>query len=502
MKQIVKHNIYIITGIILLNIVSYFVFFRMDFTANSRYSLSKVSKNVIKNNKRPIVVDFYVTEDLPQDVKKLAREFKHLLKEYKSLSNVSFTINTIFPDNNEKGRQAAEAGIQPILKEIRERDLEKIQKIFMGAVFTIGSKQAVIPFINANTPLEYEITRLIEQASDTAIKPHIGFVYGHGEANFNRMPQFINELSHLTDMSMADLSSSENLNQFNVLCIIDPQDSYTPYEIARLEQYLDKGGRMFIALNHAKGQLNDNQNTGFINRTGIEDMLERKGLKIKYDFVVDNNCGTITVNQRHGFINIPNNISFPYLPIITNFSKHTITYGLSAILLPFASSIERVKTQSTYIFTPLAQTSSLSGIQQAPLFFNLQKEWTKRDFNHPNNIVAALLTNDDNSSAIIAVTDADFMINDIGLYAHPLRADNINFAINSIEWLSDNSGLIQLRNKFTTFASLDQIDENTKEFLKYLNFLLPIIIIIIAAIVNYRKNSRKRINRSRPGYID
>ena len=141
-------------------------------------------------------------------------------------------------------------------------------------------------------------------------------------------------------------------------------------------------------------------------------------------------------------IEFQTNISFPYLPIITNFSKHTITYGLRSMLLPFASSIEQVKTHSAYIFSPLAKTSGISGIQQAPVFFNLQKQWTRRDFNSPHNIVAALLTNEDNNSAIVAITDADFLINDVGIFAHPLRTDNINFAINSIECLADNSGLI------------------------------------------------------------
>lgn len=498
MRQIVKDNIYIISGIILLNIVSYFVFVRMDFTANSRYSLSKVSKNFIRNNQEPITVDFYVTEDLPQDLKKVAKEFKALLKEYKSLSNTSFTINTIYPDNNEKGIQAIEAGIHPLYKEFREMDMEKIQKIFMGAVFKIGEKQSVIPAISAETPIEYEITRILKQASDTQ-KPVIGFVMGHGEAPLNRMALFINELSHLTDMSMIDLNSSEPLEKYSALCIIDPQDNYKPEELDLLENYLNQGGRLFIALNHAKGQINDSQNHGFINRTGIEDRLEKKGLKIRYDFVIDNNCGTLTFNQKHGFINFQNNISFPYLPIINNFSKHTITAGLNSMLLPFASSIEQVKTTSTYIFTPLARTSSMSGIQQAPLFFNLQKQWNRRDFNHPYNTVAALLINDDNNSAIITITDADFIMNDIERLGY---TDNINFALNSIEWLADNSGLIQLRNKFTIFTSLDPVDEPTKEFLKYLNFFLPILIILIAAIVHFRKNQRKRINRSRPGYVD
>lgn len=501
MKQLIRNNIYIIVCILLINIGMSFVFIRIDFTSNNRYSLSKVSKTIVQNTLDPITVDFYVTENLPQDLKKLAKEFVYLLKEYKSLSNVNFTINIIHPNNEQTGQKAIEAGIQPLLIEISERDLEKIQNIFMGAIFRIGNKQSVIPFINHNTPLEYEITRLLKQSTDT-LKPRVGFIKGHREASLGQMPQLINELSHLTDISVIDLFNTHELERYNVLCIIDPKDVYSPYEKEQIDKYLREGGRLFVALNHAVGQINESQNNGFINWTGIEDILEEKGLKIQYDFVVDNNCGTITVNQQNGFMNYQSSVSFPYLPIITNFSKHTITHGLNAILLPFASSIQQVKTNSTYIFTPLATTSSISGRQQAPIFFNLQKQWTRRDFNSPHNIVAALLTNEDNNSAIVAITDADFLINDVGIFAHPLRTDNINFAINSIEWLADNSGLIKLRNKFTTFATLEPIDDYAKNFLKYFNFLLPIILTLGYAGIRFRFNRNKRINRSHPGYID
>lgn len=282
MNKIIKDIIYILVTVLVINVLSCFLFFRWDFTVTKRYSLSKVSKNIIRNNNEPVVVDFYVTEDLPQDIKKLAKEFQSLLKEYKSLSNSNFVINIINPDNTEKEFKAAQAGIKPIYNEIRERDLEQIQRIFIGAVFHIGQKQAVIPKINFDTPLEYEITRLFKQAADT-LKPTIGFVRGHQEATFNHIPQLINELSHLTEMKVVDLNSPQSLNDCNVICIIDPKDSYSAYEIDRLDKYLDKGGRLFIALNHAIGQLGD-RNSGYINRTGLEDMLEKKGLKIKFDF--------------------------------------------------------------------------------------------------------------------------------------------------------------------------------------------------------------------------
>ena len=499
MKRILQNSIYLLITILAINILSYFLFFRLDFTMNKRYSLSKVSKNIVKKNTLPVTVDFYITEDLPQDIKKLAKEFQSMLKEYKSLSNVSFTVNTINPNTSEKEFKANRTGIQPLYKEIRERDLEKIQKIYIGAMIRVGNSKTVLPQINYNTPIEYELTRILKQASDT-LKPSIGFVHGHGEATINHMPQLIHELSHLTDLSIVDLNAATPpLSQFNVLCIIDPKDTYSAFEIEQLNKYLDQGGRLIIALNHAIGQLSGERNSGFINRTGIEDMLEKKGLKVKYDFVVDNNCGTIALNQHYGFIQFQSNVSFPYLPIITNFSKHTITYGLNSMLLAFASSIEQVKTQSTYIFTPLAMTSSISGIQQAPVFFNFQKQWTKNDFNHPHNIVAALLTNNDNNSAIVTITDADFISNEIVTGGH---TDNINFAINSIEWLADNSGLIKLRNKFTTFSALEPTGDSVREFLKYLNFLTPIILIAFTALIHFRRKQKKRINRSHPGYVD
>ncbi len=303
MKTLIKNNLYTIIGIVLLNVLSAILFVRIDFTFNNRYSLSKVSKEAIQEIKEPITIDFYITEDLPQDIKKVAKEFISLVKEYKSRSRVPFSINTIYPNTEQKGNMALASGIQPILVELRERDMEKIQNVFMGAVIKIGNKQSVIPYINHNTPIEYEITRILKQTTDT-VKPHIAFVSGHREASLGQMPQLINELSHLTDISVIKLFNAGDLNRFNVLCIVGPQDMYTPYEKEQIEKYLSNGGRLFVALNHAVGQLNESQHNGYINPTGLEDVLAEKGLKILPDFVVDNNCGTMTVNQHNGAIRV------------------------------------------------------------------------------------------------------------------------------------------------------------------------------------------------------
>jgi len=308
------------------------------------------------------------------------------------------------------------------------------------------------------------------------------------------------ELSHSAKIESMRIDQFTDLNDYKVICIVGPKESFSKEELVRLGQYLEQGGRLYIALNHAVGQISYSQNNGFINRVGIEDMLEEFGLKINYDFVVDNYCGRILVTQDQGFLQLQSDRHFPYIPIIQNFSSHVITKGLNAMLLQFASSITNVKTTSAYTFTPLAKSSSISGVQKVPVFFDIYKTWTrKHDFNQPYNTVAALLNNEDNNSAIVVITDADFMEDK---FFDPFYISNINFAVNSIEWLADDSGLIKLRNKYIENQSLKVVSDSYRRFLKYTNFFLPIVLVLLIGLYQYREYKRKRLRRSQPGHID
>ncbi len=129
------------------------------------------------------------------------------------------------------------------------------------------------------------------------------------------------------------------------------------------------------------------------------------------------------------------------------------------------------------------------------------KTWTrKHDFNQPNNTVAALLSNEDNNSAIVVITDADFMEDK---FFDPFYISNINFAVNSIEWLADDSGLIKLRNKYIENQSLKVVSDSYRRFLKYTNFFPAHRAGITYRTIPIQRNiKRKRLRRSQPGRID
>ena len=79
---------------------------------------------------------------------------------------------------------------------------------------------------------------MLKQASDT-IKPRIGFVRGHGETTLNLMSELVDELSHLTDITVVDL----NLNTYedcNVLCLIIPKTTFPPMKSPNWKNFFPK----------------------------------------------------------------------------------------------------------------------------------------------------------------------------------------------------------------------------------------------------------------------
>jgi ABC-type uncharacterized transport system involved in gliding motility auxiliary subunit len=73
--------------------------------------------------------------------------------------------------------------------------------------------------------------------------------------------------------------------------------------------------------------------------------------------------------------------------------------------------------------------------------------------------------------------------------------------VNSVDWLADDTGLIDLRTKGVTNRPLEQVDEGRKTFLKYLNFILPVLLIIFYGIFRYQRNRLRRIKRMQNGYV-
>jgi len=189
-------------------------------------------------------------------------------------------------------------------------------------------------------------------------------------------------------------------------------------------------------------------------------------------------------------------LQFPYLPIITKFADNPITKGLEAVSLQFASPIT-FAGDSLLKFIPIAFSSEKSGSLKTPLYFDIQKQWKSSDFTMPGLAVAAIIEgklSGKNNAKIVLVSDGDFAVGGSG-GGNQLPQDNISLLVNSIDWLSDDTGLIELRTKGISSRPIKELESSTKTLLKWLNFLAPIILIIVYGLIRMQINHNKRIKR-------
>ena len=77
---------------------------------------------------------------------------------------------------------------------------------------------------------------------------------------------------------------------------------------------------------------------------------------------------------------------------------------------------------------------------------------------------------------------------------------------NAIDWLSDDTGLIELRTKAVATRPIKQeyLSEDAtgkRTFLKYLNFGLPILLVLLYGLFRMQRQKQIRLKRMQERYV-
>ncbi len=503
-KQKIITSLLLLAGIlIVLNFLANKFFVRLDFTEGGQYTLSDATKTILKSLDEPVTVTAYFSENLPPDVAKVKSDFKDILTEYNSMSGGKIAYQFINPNEDQQSEmQAQQSGIRPVVINVRERDQMKQQKAYLGAVLQYGEKKEVIPLIQPGTAMEYDLSSNIKKMT-LQEKTQVGFLQGNGEPTLQAVPQLAQQLSVMYDVKPVTLNDTTDIPaNLKTLVIIAPKDTIPPSTLSKLDGFLSKGGRILAALNRVDGDLSNA--SGKSVTTGLSDWLAKKGVKVDDEFIIDVNSGNVMVRQNQGMFMMNTPVKFPYLPIISKFEKHPITTGIEQVMMPFASPVIVNPTDTSIHYVNLAYTSDKTGLEKPPVYFDVMKNWTRADFPKSSLPVAVALSGDIDgaNTKLVVFGDGDFAVNGEGQGQQKLQPDNVNLMSNAIDWLSDDTGLIALRTKGVTSRPLDpDIEEGSKTLVKYLNFLVPIFLIIIYGVVRYRVRKNKRNKWMSENYV-
>lgn len=492
----------LIVGIILLlNILAGRFFFRLDLTEDKRYTLSTATKDLLHELGEPVTVKAYFSKNLPPQLDMIRRDFRDMLVEYTQASEGMLVYEFIDPLKEENGEmQAQQEGIMQMQVQVREKDQLKAQIAYMGAVIQMGEDKESIPVIQSTSGMEYFLTSSIKKLA-VVDKPLVGLLTGHGEAGMREVSQAIRDLSVLYQVEEVSLTdTTRELARFSTLALIRPTDSIPESHLEQLSEFVDQGGNLLVALNRVDVDMSSGYNMGRTVNTGLESWLLNYGIQVNDNFVLDVNAVTVMVSMQQGPFTVQQPMAFPYIPQVNNFGDHPVTGGLEQVVMNFVSSIDYTG-DTTLKYTPLLLSSEMSATRPAQTFIDLGYQWTENDFPLSHLTLGAALEGKLGSvpGRMVVLADGNFPVAES--QQQQVQPDNVNLLVNGIDWLSDDTGLLELRTQGATARPIEEMQDGKKAVIKYLNFLLPILLVIVYGILRAQRNRILRNKRREVGYV-
>ena len=411
-----KANKYITTALLIvlvlfINILSSFINWNVDLTADKKYSFANASTTIINSLDDKLFIKVYLEGDFPAEFKKLQKSTEDLLKRFKAIGNKNIDFEFINPNNVANDieklalfKQLVKLKLSPTDLEIKKDGKQVNQIIFPGAIIYYKDKQSAVNFLkqspgetpgsNINTSiegLEYEFVSAIEHLTKNRLTK-IAFLEGNGELseqqvyditesvlddNFNlsyyyKVDRFnIKEFAIDSTTMLPDLSRQlALLNTYKAIIIAKPTIPFNNLDKLLIDQYIMQGGKVLWLVDGVKASMDSLQNKSgtFIatkNVLNIEDQLLRYGVRINANLIEDLRSTKMPIITGYSN-NKPQQsyFSWPYSALLVSNSNHPISKGLDGIKCEFVSSIDTIKNNIRK--TILLHSSKESRLNPAP----------------------------------------------------------------------------------------------------------------------------------------
>ena len=543
-KQSLLQLILLVSILVLLNVLSRFVFSRVDMTQEKRFTLSSSSKQLSKDLKDIIFFKIYLDGDLPPGFNRLKNSLKELLDEFRVYSGDNIEYEFIDPsassDEKEKMqlyKQLAGKGLIPTNLEQKDQAGQSQKIIFPGAIVTYRSKEYPLQILkskmgsspeqmlnNSIENLEYEISSMLRRITvERGLS--VGFLQGQKELPTIRISDASNALSDFYNVDSVNINGALNaLKDFSALIIARPDTAFDEKDKFIIDQYIMHGGKVLWLIDRMQINMDSltasSSNVAVPIDLNIDDMLFKYGVRINTDLLLDLQAAPIPIVT--GYVgNQPKQKLFPwyYFPLLQTEGIHPIIYNLNAIKTEFVSSIDTIESENVNK-TILLTTSKFSRLQMAPARVSLnmlREEPDPKMFNKQNIPVAVLLEGNFTSNyvnripdqiassseidfkktseltSMIVISDGDVISNYVNKKGniYPLGYDrftgqnygNKNFILNCIDYLCGNKAILGLRGKEFKLRLLDAAKTENRASIQWINLLLPALIVVIFGFI-------------------
>ncbi|CAD0008198.1 gliding motility-associated ABC transporter substrate-binding protein GldG [Flavobacterium chungangense] len=528
--------------LVVLNVLATLFFYRFDLTKDKRYTLSETSLQIIKQVKNPLSIKIYMQGELPADFRRLQQETKQLLEEFQAY-NPNIVFEFVNPMENEDEsmdliKSLYQKGLTPINITVDDKGKQSQAMVFPWAIAVYNNKEINIPLLKnrmgASTTqkvigsiqhLEYSIADAVNKITKERQKK-IAILKGNGEMreiHLDKMLRQIHESYYIGPFTLDSVAKDPNgtlnaLKKYDLAIIAKPTETFSDEEKEVLDQFIMNGGKTLWLIDQVVADMDSLYNQAgatlaYPRELNLNDMFFKYGFRINPDLVKDEQGSPIKLaTGEQGSATQYQDFIWKFAPIVSPESKHPIVKNLGGIKLDFTSPIDTLKNGIKK--TVLLQSSPYSKKIGAPAEINLEivtEQTSPKDYLNKGNLVLSVLLEGsfhsafenrvlpfrDNSfstsgkpTKMIVVADGDIARNQLDKNMQPVELgydqrsgnlyDNKDFVMNCINYLLDDTGLINIRSKDLDLPLLDKekVYENYTQT-QFLTIGLPILILLI-----------------------
>lgn len=534
----------VIVGLLLINFISSTIYKRFDLTEDHRYTLSPATKSIVKNVQHIITIKVYLQGDFPAEFKRLQIETKQHLEELKALNkNIRFR----FINPSEIAEELINKGLEPSRLQVQENGKLSELVLFPWAVVSSNNKTENVSLLkdifsnSQNEQLESSIQNL-EYAFANAIhkltsekSKKIAIIKGNGELNDIYIADFLRKLNEYYFLAPFTLDSVaeqpqktlHDIAEFDLVIVAKPTEKFSEQEKFTLDQFIMNGGKTLWMIDNVSAELDSLMQTGetlvYPLNLGLTDLFFNYGIRINTDLIIDLYSSEIPLaTGKVGNQTQFNQFRWNYFPLLNSTNNHSINNNIEAVNVKFANSIDTLKNNIHK--TILLQSSPLSKSIGTPSIVSLKTITQKpnpSEYNDGKKPIAVLLEgsfksayngrvkpfkienpkDNSNNNKMIVISDGDIVANEVSKQK-PLelgvnkwtnqRYGNKEFLLNTVNYLLDDNGLINIRSKTIKidFLNKQKAFEETGKW-QLINISFPLIILTIFGLIfNYFRRKK------------
>lgn len=394
--------------IVLVNVIGSFVYTRIDLTSEKRYTLSNTSKEILRDLDDYVYFRVYLEGDFPAGFKKLRKETKEMLDEFRAYSKfidyefINPSDGNSQSERNETYKILWQSGLNYYTETIQTSNGVQQIMIWPGIILSYREHEMPIDLLsgesgqsqetvlnNSAQDLEYKLISAIKDISTTNRK-NIAFVDGHGELTDNEVYDIANSLSKKYNIKRATLneqvgaltrrdysrdSSIVIKPAFDAIILAKPTEPFSEKDKFLLDQYIMYGGKVMWLIDPVSASMDSLQSAestmGLALNLNLDDQLFKYGVKLNRNLLLAYPCAQIGLVTGEGSSMQSMLLPWYYFPLLTAASEHPVVRNIEAVKADFVSSMETTTSSPEIRKIPLLKTSDYTKVSSAPVYISL-----------------------------------------------------------------------------------------------------------------------------------